>query len=254
MTKKVLLCRKKDIKVLADDVTDEMINNYNQVIDFLHMYTNDVKDAEVLTAEDINSFSTRKVSEESDSLDNVRVPIVKVRIPEMDMLEWDKDLKLKDPIFHLTFYPMYRIMNMSTNQLSTAIAYIPDYNVQRIYCAGVINVLHVYDNHYIQIDSKAYKRDYSTMFDHRATILDKYDSLKDIDDKFTDISACMKFYKTFAKQLQETYNVSLYKKIIDETIPKIEEMLNKDENFDFKTLKENDKFYYGQNTKYPITQ
>ena len=81
------------------------------------------------------------------------------------------------------------------------------------------------------------------MFDHTISILDKYDSLKDMDDRFTDIDTCMRVYKAFVNQLQETYNVSLFKKIVDEAIPKIEEILNKDENFDYETLEANDEFY-----------
>ena len=46
MTKKVLFCRSEGIKVLADNVTDEMINNYNQTINFIHMRTNAIKYAE----------------------------------------------------------------------------------------------------------------------------------------------------------------------------------------------------------------
>ena len=243
MTKKVLLCREKGIKVLTDDVTDEMINNYNQIINFMHMRTNVIKDAEVLTVEDINSINTRKVSEERNTslFDKGCIPTVEVRIPEMDILGWDKDLKLEKPIFHLLYYSKDNFMN--TNQLSNVIAHIPDYNKRRVDYVGVVNVLHIYDNHYIRIDSNAYRRDFGTRFDHRVSILDKYNSLEEIDKKFKDVNTCMGFYKTFVKQLQETYNVSLYKKIIDETIPKIEEMLNKDENFDYKTLEENDEFF-----------
>ena len=243
MTKKVLLCRAEGIKVLADDVTDEMINNYNQATSFINMRTNIIKDAEVLTAEDINSFNTRKISEEVDRrlfIEEGSIPTIEVRIPEMDILGWDKDLKLKKPIMHLTFYSEDTYTD--TNQLSTDIAHIPDYDKRRVDNAGVLNVLHVYDNRYIQIYSNAYRRDYGTRFDHTISILDKYNSLKDMDDRFEDIDTCMRVYKAFVKQLQETYNVSLFKKIVDKTIPKIERMLNKDENFDYKTLEANDEF------------
>lgn len=242
MTKKVLLCRSEGIKVISDDITDEMINKYNQTISFMHLRTNVIRDAEVLTVEDINSFNTRKVSEEvNPSFNEGCIPTVEVKIPEMDILGWDKDLKLKDPVYHLTFYSMDNFMN--TNQLSTVIAHIPDYNKHRVDYVAVVNVLHVYDNRYIRIDSNAYRRDWGTRFDHRVTILDKYNSLKDMDDRFEDIDTCMRVYKAFIKQLQETYNVSIFKKIIDETIPKIENMLNKDENFDYKALEANDEFY-----------
>lgn len=246
MTKKVLFCRSEGIKVLADNVTDEMINNYNQTINFIHMRTNAIKYAEVLTVEDINSFSTRKISEEVNPSLFVEgcIPTVEIQIPEMDILGWNKDLKLEKPIYHLLFYSMDNFID--SNQLSTVISYIPDYNKQRVDYVGTVNVLHVYDNRYIRIDSNAYRRysrDYGTRFDHRISILDKYNNLKDMDDRFTNIGTCMRVYKTFVKQLQETYNVSLYKKIVDETIPKIEAMLNKDENFDYEALEANDEFY-----------
>lgn len=242
MTKKVLLCRSEGIKVLADDISDDMINKYNQAISFMHTRTNVVKDAEMLTVEDINSFNTRKVSEEVNPLFKQGcVPTVEVKIPEMDMLGWDKDLKLEKPIMYLRFYSEDNFIN--TNQLSNVIAHIPDFNKRRVDYVGVMNVLHVYDNRYIRIDSNAYRRDWGTRFDHIVSILDKYNSLKDMDDRFADIDTCMRVYKAFVKQLQETYNVSLYKKIVDETIPKIEGMLNKDENFDYKTLEANDEFY-----------
>jgi hypothetical protein len=196
----------------------------------------------VLTIEDINSFSTRKISEEVNPSLFVKgcIPTVEVQIPEMDILGWNKDLKLEKPMYHLLFYSIDNFIN--NNQLSTVISYIPDYNKQRVDYVGVVNVLHVYDNRYIRIDSNAYRRDYGTRFDHRISILDKYDSLKDMDDRFSDIGTCMRVYKDFVKQLQETYNVSLYKKIVDETIPKIEGMLNKDENFDYEALEANDEF------------
>ena len=245
MTKKVLLyVVGEGIKVLSDDITNEMINKYTQAINFVHMHNNVIKkDAEVLTAEDINSFNIRKVSEEvKPSFNKGCVPTVEVKIPEMDILGWNKDLKLKDPKFRLTFYSEDSFMN--TNQLSNDIVHIPDYVKQRVDCAGVINVLHVYDNRYIRIESNAYRRDYGTRFDHRISILDKYNSLKDMDDRFADIDTCMRDYKDFVDQLQETYNVSIFKKIVNETIPKIEEMLNKDKNFDFETLEANNEFYY----------
>jgi nitrogenase molybdenum-iron protein alpha/beta subunit len=243
MTKKVLISLEEGIKILSDDITDEMINKYNQTINFIPMRTSNVTDAEVLTVEDINSFNTRKISEgvKPSSFVEGCIPTVEVKIPEMDMIGWDKDLKSKDPKFHLRFYSMDNFIN--NNQLSTVISYMPDYNKQRVDYAGTVNVLHACDNRYIKIDSNAYRRDYGTRFDHRISILDKYNSLKEMDDRFTDIGTCMRFYKAFVKQLQETYNVSLYKKIIDETIPKIEEMLNKDENFDYETLEANDEFY-----------
>lgn len=242
MAKKVLICVGEGIKVLSDDITDEMINKYKQTINFISMRANIIKDAEVLTVEDINSFNTRKVSEVvKPSFNGGHVPTVEVKIPEMDIFGWDKDLKLKDSKIHLRFYLMDNFMG--TNQLSTVISYIPDYNKQRVDYVGVVNVLHAYDNRYIRIDSNAYRRDWGTRFDHRVSILDKYNSLKDMNDRFEDIDTCMRYYKAFVKQLQETYNVSLYKKIVDETIPKIEEMLNKDENFDYETLEANDEFY-----------
>jgi hypothetical protein len=53
----------------------------------------------------------------------------------------------------------------------------------------------------------------------------------------------MNYYKASVKHLRKHLDDSLYKKVVNEKIPLIEDILNKDKNFDFKTLNESNSFW-----------
>jgi len=244
MKKRVILSGVNEVKILSDDVTNEIIEDYQQSMNFIHNSYFDVREVEVLDSKAILEFNASPISKEAYApfIRHGCIPVVEVKIPELDKLEWGKDdIKIKNPKTHLTFYKKDEFNN--NNQLSTNIAYLPDFDKRIIDSAGVVNFFHVYENHYIRVISDAYRGDFGTRFDHQVTILDTYESLDYMDQRFGYVYNCMNYYKANVKHLREHLNDSLYKKVVDEKIPLIEDSLNKDENFDFKTLNESDKFW-----------
>ena len=244
MKKRVIFSGVNEVNILSDDVTNEMIEDYQQSMNFMNRSCFAVREVEVLDSKAILEFNASPISKEA-SIQFIHeyecIPVVEVEIPELNKLEWSKDIEIKNPKTHLTFYKKDEFNN--NNQLSTNIVYLPDFNKQIIDCAGVVNFFHVYENHYIRIISDAYRRDFGTRFDHQVTILDAYESLDYMDQRFGYVYNCMNYYKPSVKHLRGHLDDSLYKKVVDEKIPLIEDSLNKDENFDFKTLNESDKFW-----------